>query len=96
MLFNYSNQFNTSPIINSQFYQNPLYAEIDLQLILNYLQLNNLNQFSNKQFNLFNKITFTGNNNNLSILIDVMSNDENSLKMLTDLILQNQLLESYL
>ena len=89
-------QFNTSPIINSQYFQNPLYAEIDLQLILNYLQLNNLNQLSNKQTNLFNKITFTGNNNSFSILIDIMSNDENSLKSITDLILQNQLLESYL
>ena len=89
-------QFNASPIINSQFFQNPLYAEIDLQLILNYLQLNNLNQFSNKQTNLFNKVTITGNNNSFSILIDIMSNDENSLKSITDLILQNQLLESYL
>ena len=91
-----SNQFNTSRIINSQYFQNPLYAEIDLQLILNYLQLSNLNQLSNKQTNLFNKITFTGNNNSFSILIDIISNDENSLKSITDLILQNQLLESYL
>ena len=71
-------------------------AEIDLQLILNYLQLSNLNQLSNKQTNLFNKITFTGNNNSFSILIDIISNDENSLKPITELILQNQLLESYL
>jgi len=95
VVYNY-NQLNTFPIENSKFFQNPLYAEIDLQLILNYLQLSSLNQLSNKQTNLFNKITFTGNNNSLSILIDVMSNDENSLKSITDLILQNELLEPYL
>ena len=87
---------NTSLEINPKFYENPLYAEIDLQVMLNFLQLRNLVQFSNKQFNLFNKITFTGNNNNLLILIDVISNDDNSLKMLTEMILQNQLLEPYL
>ena len=94
--FNYSNKLNTSLEINPKFYKNPLYAEMDLKLMLNFLQLRNLVQFSNKQFNLFDKITFTGNNNNLSILIDVISNDDNSLKMLTEMILKNKFLEPYL
>ena len=93
---NYSNKWNTTQKINPKFYENPFYAEIDLQVMLNFLQLRNLFQFSNKQFNLFNKIIFTGNNNNLLILINVVSNGDNSLKMLTEMILQNQLLEPYL
>ena len=94
--FDYSNKWNSGKEINLKFFQNPLFAEIDIRLMLNFLQLSNLIQFSNKQFNLFNKITFTGNNNNLLILIDVISNDDNSLKMLTEMILRNQLLEPYL
>lgn len=90
-----SNQLN-SAIINSQFFQNPLYAELDSQLILYFSQLRNLSQFSENPTNFLNKITFTGNNNSFSILIGVMSSDENSLKSISDLILQNQFLESYL
>ena len=82
------------PNFNNQFFQNPIYAEIDLDLVLNFLKPFNLDQSHDK--NIFKKIILTGNNNFFSILVDLNKENQNSLKSILELILQNQLLASYL
>ena len=91
-----SKEVNNPPVINSQFFQNPLYAEIDLKLISNFLESNNLDQLSINQSDLFDKIVITGNNTNFSIKTELNTENENSLKSIVDLILKNKLLEPYL
>ena len=70
-----------------------MYAEIDLESGFNFMQLKNLKLLEN---NIFKKITFTADNNNFSILVNVKNKNQNSLKSISDLILKSQLLESYL
>ena len=78
---------------NNQLFQKPMYAEIDLESGFNFMQLKNLKLLEN---NIFKKITFTADNNNFSILVNVKNKNQNSLKSISDLILKSQLLESFL
>ena len=78
---------------NYQLFQKPMYAEIDLESGLNFMQLKNLKLLYN---NIFKRITFTADNDNFSILVNVKNENQNSLKSISDLILKSQLLESYL
>ena len=71
-----------------------MYAEIDLESGLNFMQLKNLKLLDIIIF--FQRITFTADNDNFSILVNVKNENQNSLKSISDLILKSQLLESYL
>ena len=79
---------------NNQFFQNPIYAEIDLDLVLNFLKPYNIDQSLDK--NIFKKVILTGKNNFFSILVDLNKENKNSLNSILEVILQNQLLASYL